>query len=237
MKQAIERNINNLNQFWQALTASEKGGVFTHTSWPNKQWRSDFGLPERQSFEHSLFEALPTGKSYSTLATIEARDLVGLTIKNQLTPMNLILEDTKPNGELFEESVEKIIKLRPTDSAKHWTLACGKAFRYSLDEAVIQQLLQNPSASVIAYMVNGNIAGTAISYQTGDTLGVHQLGTVPDYRKMGVAAGLMHYILHEAQQKEAVEHVSLQASKAGLHLYEKMGFNALGTLTSVANAA
>ncbi len=226
----LERNINNLNQFWQALNAKEENGVFTHTSWPNKQWRSDFSFPQAQSAGSKLVDTLPVDKSFSTLATIGASELNGLTVKNQLIPMNLTLD--APN-KINNDSVDNIVKLNREDSAENWTIACGLAFGYTLDAEVIQQLLHDENASVIAYLLDGNIAGTAISYQTGDTLGIHQLGTVPDFRKMGVAATLMDYLLNEARQSDTVEHVSLQASQAGLHLYEKMGFQALGTLTSV----
>ena len=81
-------------------------------------------------------------------------------------------------------------------------------------------------------MIDGEIAGTAISYRTNDTLGLHQVGTVPSFRKMGVAAALIQHLVAQAQHDD-IDYVSLQASQAGLHLYEKMGFQAIGKLTSL----
>ena len=50
---------------------------------------------------------------------------------------------------------------------------------------------------------------------------------------MGVAAALMDYIINKAKQSDVINNVCLQASPAGIHLYEKMGFQALGKLTSM----
>jgi ribosomal protein S18 acetylase RimI-like enzyme len=66
-------------------------------------------------------------------------------------------------------------------------------------------------------------------------LGIHQEGTVPGFRKMGVAAALMEHLIIQAQY-DGIDYVSLQASKAGLHLYEKMGFQELTRITSLVAA-
>ncbi len=225
MNVELERNLINLNQFWQALNANKKDNILTHVSWPNKQWRSDFSLPE-----HELSETMIAGKSFSTIIDININEFNAITIKNQLIPMNVNVD----KQELFvEESYSKVVTLTADDNAEKWSLACGLAFGYTIDANVIQRLLSNVNATVLAYLVEGEIAGTAISYQTCDALGIHQLGTVPSFRKMGVAAALMDYIINKAKQSDVINNVCLQASPAGIHLYEKMGFQALGKLTSM----
>ena len=235
MNTALNGNLNNLNKFWQALNAKEKDGVFTHLSWPNKQWRSDFSLPK---------STLAATKSLSTIMDIDENELHGLTIKNQLVPMVLDLKSyesskistVRENARIVDLSAYKNANNTGDDtsiSAENWALACGNAFGYIIDAAVIQNLINNPNASVLAYIIDGDIAGTAISYKTNDFLGIHQLGTEPNFRKMGVAAALMDYLINQALELDDIHHVSLQASQAGLHLYEKMGFKALGKLTSL----
>jgi ribosomal protein S18 acetylase RimI-like enzyme len=235
MNTALNGNLNNLNKFWQALNAKEKDGVFTHLSWPNKQWNSDFSLPN---------STLAATKSFSTIMDIDESDLHGLTIKNQLVPMALDLKSyerlkistVRENARIVDLCADKNANNTgdyTSISAENWAMACGTAFGYIIDATVIQSLLTNPNASVLAYIIDGEIAGTAISYKTNNILGIHQLGTVPNYRKMGVAAALMDHLLNQASKTDDIYHVSLQASQAGLHLYEKMGFQALGKLTSL----
>ena len=52
---------------------------------------------------------------------------------------------------------------------------------------------------------------------------------------MGVAAALMEYLIHQAQ-RDGIDYMSLQASQAGINLYEKLGFKALTKITSLITA-
>lgn len=222
----LHKNLNNLNLFWQALNASQQDGLFTHTTWPNKQWRADFSLPK--GF------ALAPGQTFSTIAKHSTQDLSGYVVKSQLVVMNLSFEKEEQGQKQrhVNKTHQKIIKLASGVSATTWATACGLAFGYEVDANVILRLLNNPNANVLSYMVDDHIAGTAISYKSGDTLGIHQVGTVPNFRKMGVAAALMEYLLTQAQHDD-IDFVSLQASQAGMHLYKKMGFQALTKITSL----
>lgn len=221
---SLNDNLNNLNYFWQALKVDEKNGKFTHKSWPNKHWQADFNLPDLISAKN-----LPFNKVVSTVNELAEPENRGLAIKGQLEIMNLKLEQVRnlPN----ESSHVNIVKLLLGDDISKWVKGCSEAFGYEIDADVIQHLLKNSNASIFAYMIDGEIAGTAISYKTDNTLGIHQLGTTPNYRKMGVALALMEHILVQASNLRC-ELVSLQASKAGLHMYEKLGFKPLGKLTS-----
>lgn len=227
MKKILRKNLNNLNLFWQALNTQEHHGLFTHTSWPNKQWRADFSLPSHV--------ALPEGKVFSTVSEQHALEVSKLSIKGQLVIMNLSIDKETTTQKPNSRSPQQIITLAYEEEASDWTSACGLAFGYDVDAKVIQGLLKDPNASVLAYIIDDQIAGTAISYRTGDTLGVHQVGTVPSYRKMGVAAALMKYLVHQAQH-DGIDYMSLQASQAGINLYEKLGFKALTNMTSLITA-
>jgi len=222
----LDKNLNNLNHFWQALNASEKNGLCIHKSWPNKQWHTNFSLP---SSEAAI--TLSANKVFSTAANMD-NELTGFTVKSHLVVMSLALKERSDVQDLARENSANVVKLTNENSANSWATACSLAFGYVIDAEVIKGLLNNANASVLAYMIDGEIAGTAISYRTNDTLGLHQVGTVPNFRKMGVAAALMQYLVAQAQLDE-IDYVSLQASQAGLHLYEKMGFQAIGKLTSL----
>ncbi|MBU2894587.1 GNAT family N-acetyltransferase [Colwellia sp. D2M02] len=229
----LDRNLANLNQFWQQLNASHKEGIFSHQSWPYKQWQADFTLPNK-----ALTEILLTDSNQGNVfTTVDQSDLplIDFKLKSHLVVMTLKMNNVSEHSATHSDGVEEngvvIKKLNKDDSALCWAEACGLAFGYDIDANVVQGLLKDTNTSVLAYIINGEIAGTAISYQSGDTLGIHQLGTVPNYRKMGVAAKLMTYLLKQAQDN-GCHYVSLQASQAGLHLYEKMGFKALAKLNS-----
>jgi len=154
----------------------------------------------------------------------------GLIAKNQLVVMNLTLE--KNVNSAIGKTHSQIVKLSHEENATKWSQGCGQAFGYEIDATVIQGLLKNLNASVFAYMVAGKVAGTAIAYLSGDTLGIHQLGTVPCFRKKGIALALMEHILAQASSQKC-HFVSLQASQAGLHMYERLGFQSFGKLTSL----
>ena len=227
MDWVLHKNLNNLNLFWQAFNAEEQDGLFTHTSWPNKQWLADFSLPTDI--------VLPAGKTFITIAELNSGKLSGYAVKGQLMVMNLSLKNDEKKQQPVNHTSQKIIKLTSKDSATTWATACGSAFGYEIDHNVIQRLLNDPKASVLAYIIDDQIAGTAISYKTCDTLGIHQVGTVPNFRKMGVAAALMEHLIIQAQYAD-INYVSLQASKAGLHLYEKIGFQELTKISSLVAA-
>jgi ribosomal protein S18 acetylase RimI-like enzyme len=226
MDSVLDKNLNNLNLFWQALNVDEEEGLFIHQTWPNKQWLADFSLPDRKTKKLLL-----TNKTFSTISSVEG-DFSGMKVKSHLTVMSLALKENNGGDVLPASNAHNIIQLSNKDSAVTWAAACSLAFGYEIDANVIQNLLNNPDASVLAYMVDGDIAGTAISYKSSDTLGIHQLGTVPNFRKMGVAAALMDYLITSAQQDD-IHYISLQASQSGLHLYEKMGFEKLTKITSL----
>lgn len=227
MKRTLDKNLNNLNLYWQALNPQEQDGLFTHTSWPNKQWCADFSLPSHV--------ALPAGKVFSTVSEQHALEDSNLSFQGQLVIMNLPIDTQAITQKPSTQAPQQIKRLTCEEDASNWASACGLAFGYDVDARVIQGLLKDPNASVLAYIIDNKIAGTAITYHTGDTLGVHQVGTVLSYRKMGVAVALMQYLIHQAQH-DGIDYMSLQASQAGIHLYEKLGFKALTKITSLVSA-
>ena len=77
------------------------------------------------------------------------------------------------------------------------------------------------------------MAGTAIAYQTGNTLGVHQVGVPKAFRGKGIAKTLMAHLVWFAKQQKC-DLMTLQASKGGLPIYVSMGFTQDFTFTHFA---
>ncbi|NTS78823.1 GNAT family N-acetyltransferase [Catenovulum sp. SM1970] len=228
----MHNNINNMNVYWQALGAKSEGGYFINHTWPNKIWSANLSLDLNEQSK-----LLNAGQSLMTVDVISEDELATspVVLKGQLVMMDLDLttgSNATPSQTDLSKQGRAIVQVEDQAQADLWTEACSKAFNYQIDKDAIRQFIQDENSFVLALTIDGEIAATAIGYLTGDTLGIHQVGTVPDFRKQGAAAQLMHYLLEIAVEKSCTT-VSLQASKAGFHLYQKLGFNQVGTLTSL----
>ncbi len=70
----------------------------------------------------------------------------------------------------------------------------------------------------------GSIPVSSLTLTINEGLGrIDDVGTLRDYQGQGFATKLIHYALSEAK-KQGVDYCFLEASSAGLKLYEKMGF-------------
>lgn len=63
---------------------------------------------------------------------------------------------------------------------------------------------------------------------TGDFAGIYDIATHPDFRKRGYGTLMTGYLL-ETIQKRGISWVGLEASREGLNIYKKLGFNEYGT--------
>ncbi|MGH9627552.1 MAG: GNAT family N-acetyltransferase, partial [Bryobacteraceae bacterium] len=58
----------------------------------------------------------------------------------------------------------------------------------------------------------------------GGVIGVYSLGTLPQHQGCGYAETLMRFALDEGKRESGIEATVLQATRAGLSLYKKMGY-------------
>lgn len=221
MASELAKNLQNLDAFWSAMAHSAetkyvqqtKQELKIHTSWPNKTWQAGFGLDYSEKAH-----PIPAGKSSVTI--LKPAEHSSEQVKMSLQAMVLPLEKTQFNG---SSQVEVLTK---PDNLPSWAQACSNAFGCSIAPEALLPLLTNPNATLFSYKVNGTIAGTAIAFQSDDVMGVHQVGVDPNFRGQGIAKTLMHHLVDFAKHQET-RLMTLQASKAGLPLYKKMGFNFL----------
>ncbi|NGN97880.1 GNAT family N-acetyltransferase [Grimontia sp. S25] len=226
MNAALQANLDNLNLYWQALGAEQEGELFVHPSWPNKRWSPGLSL-------HGV--NFSSGQRASTVDELDDKCLQLLSAQHSLTlsvAMQLVVMTFELPQDAEFEFGQEIERVSTPKQVTDWTAACSNAFNYVIDEAVIQHLNADSNSHIFALYKEGEIAGTVILYKTGNTLGIHQLGTLREFRKMGVASALMQHSLALAKEL-GCEYVTLQASKAGLPLYEQLGFQQLAMLTSV----
>jgi len=77
-------------------------------------------------------------------------------------------------------------------------------------------------------MLRGHVAvAGAWSFQHGDDCGIYTVGTMPQWRRRGLARLLVEHVLADAQQRGA-RTASLQSTPMGQHLYESLGFRPFG---------
>ena len=71
--------------------------------------------------------------------------------------------------------------------------------------------------------------GTATLVLSGRVAGVWNVGTLPEYRRQGIAAALMRHILLEARSL-GFQSSMLLASNEGMPLYARLGYETLSTI-------
>lgn len=216
MSHLLNINLDNLDAFWSSFEYQKEGQFKVHKSWPNKIWSKGFGNEASLFVKDKVFVTTDELKAES-LATAEVE------IRTHLIAMSV------PLASVGGEHIEHIEAIESEQTLKHWAKACSTAFGYEIDAAALFPLLSDDNAEVFAYWIDGNIAGTAIAYQTNSIMGVHQVGVLPEYQGKGIGKLLMSHLVAYAKKKNC-ELMTLQASEAGLPIYVKMGFKKLGNV-------
>ena len=110
----------------------------------------------------------------------------------------------------------------PEDIAT-WTDVCSRGFGYAIDEAVIHRISTVPGLTLYLTYHEDQPAATALTLETGDTIGLHQLGVPKDFRGQGVGRRAMHHAM-ACCHASGCRYATLQASAAGEGIYRRLGF-------------
>ena len=219
-------NIDNLTGLWRLMGATEvQNGWQRSVSWPRRYWCNWEQRGER--LDSGMLDAIPSGyllpvwqAGEATAEQEQQLRLQGLEVGLEQLAMVLPLDRELP---VTNSSSLQLSRIDSRDDADIWADLCGRAFGYSLDAGVIDQLCRQPDVDVLWAARDGAALATAILYRTGPVMGVHQVGVPPEFQGQGIARELMHALLVRARVA-GVKHVSLQASAAGEPLYLSLGF-------------
>ena len=226
----IQANIHNLISLWQRAAAPLKGCFETnefsfcyieHSDWPNRLWF------EQEIAENSVEAAknhicstsqnllIPYWDIYNSTSH-EILEAAGFNAKSVQIGMSLKLN--KQYKKDFVLSFERVFNV---NEANRWTEVYPTAFGYRIS----QEILLKSFDEIEFYLAShrGQPVGTAIIYQTGDVVGVHGVGIIPEMRRQGFAEEMMEFILDRSVSLKA-SYVTLQASIMGKGLYDKLGF-------------
>ncbi len=221
-----QANIDNLTGLWRLMGAAQTPDGFHQSgSWPARYWRNWTQRDERLSL--AQIKHIPTGCLFPVWQSGDDTRELEQQLSSQGFEVGLEqLAMVLPLGDSLETKDTHSLKLSlikgPAD-AEVWADVCGRAFGYSLDARVIDQLQYQPNVEVLWAERDEQVVATAILYRTGPVVGVHQVGVPPEFQGQGVARAVMEVLLLRAKSLGA-EYVSLQASAAGEPLYHKLGF-------------
>jgi GNAT superfamily N-acetyltransferase len=99
----------------------------------------------------------------------------------------------------------------------------GDSFRRLMGEGAA-----NPRFNYVARR-NGEAVTAVVSHDHEGDCSVWWVATVPEARGRGLAAGLMRRALHDGRQR-GCEVSTLQATRLGRPVYERLGYRTLGTI-------
>lgn len=104
-----------------------------------------------------------------------------------------------------------------------WSDVVTKAFEKSPELDAYKALIDNEDCYFYAYLHEGKIVGTAMFYANPENAGIHEVGTLPEYRRMGIANSMIYKILNVVKELN-IPIASLQASETGEKVYSCLGF-------------
>ncbi|MGH9667014.1 MAG: GNAT family N-acetyltransferase [Bryobacteraceae bacterium] len=142
---------------------------------------------------------------------------------------------TDPPGMLAEalalpnRALPEIECRRVTDAATRLAFAHITCIGFEIPYAIAKQVYEPDRAWTGDYVgwlgyANGVPVATAATVVAGGTVGVYSVATLPAWRHRGYAEALLRVVLGDIRTRTGVERTVLQSSKAGLSLYQKMGY-------------
>ncbi|CAA0081070.1 Uncharacterised protein [BD1-7 clade bacterium] len=232
MPQTLESaNINNLIRLWQSMGAS---------AWPDKRWRQSDSWPFRlfpvdvdqydpegwhpEHVRHADRVILPVFEPWYRSEAFQQRlQQTGWQVAFRQIAMVAPLKHADPSFRLADKPME-ILEPSTKGDCRDWTAACSEAFRYWVDTVVIERLQRDPAVTLLMGRLDDKVIATALIYQTGGILGVHQVGVVPAFQAQGYGQQMMKAVMQRCLILPEARYVTLQAAEAAVPLYEKLKF-------------
>ncbi|WP_163410835.1 GNAT family N-acetyltransferase [Flavobacterium ajazii] len=228
----IKDNIDNLTGFWKTVgtpfLAFHKNDSIEYckienSGWPNKLWS------KQDITSTDLTNIIQIEKNNSGLV-IPYWDIFGsnsnelleqnsFEIKNEQVGMFLKLKQkfTLQNQLTFK-------KVTNEEDAKIWADVYPNAFGYVICKEILIQDYQNVHFYLVKF--EEKPIGTFMLYQTGNDMGIHGVGVIPEMRRKGYAEEIMKFAMNISVDLNA-ETAHLQASAMGKAIYNRLGFEDL----------
>ena len=228
----IEDNIHNLTGLWKTVgipfASYHKKDAFEYckienSGWPNKLWFcQDINKNDAEKaieiMKSNLGLVLPYFDIFST-NSYEILEDKGLIKKTEQVAMALKLDQK------FQQQNNLNFKRVLNDKdATIWTDIYPDAFGYMISKEILIQ--NNENVQFYLFSFENQPIGTCMLFQTGENIGIHGVGVIPQMRRKGFAEEIMKFALNLAIDSN-LEYALLQASAMGKDIYTRLGFEDL----------
>ncbi|MBJ2126678.1 GNAT family N-acetyltransferase [Flavobacterium sp. IB48] len=233
----VKDNIDNLTTLWRTvatpLLSYHKNDPFQfsqikNSGWPNRLWfREDIteeNLPQiLEIIDQNPGLIIPYWDIFGSNSK-EVFDKNQFQIRIQLMAMALKLGEKFP----LEKNLTFKRVLNEKD-AEAWSDIYPLSFSYVISKETLVHNYEN----VQFYLVHldEKPIGTLTLFQTGNVMGIHGVGVIPEMRKKGLAEEIMKFAINEAIDA-GTEYAHLQASPLGKGIYTRLGFEDLFLITN-----
>ncbi|MGH2665978.1 GNAT family N-acetyltransferase [Flavobacterium sp.] len=231
MKDIAHENIKNLTSLWEKVSASFEGfntkDEFNYTLVPNSDWPQKLWFTQQPN-EDSLSEALKTLKASANDLSFSYWDDFN-SPNYQMIETSGFSKKSEQVGMLlqFNQKIESSNRLdfkRVSDKkeAHIWAEIYPQSFGYTISSEILNRT-KTEIEYYLAYF-EGKAIGTAMVLLTGNVIGIHGVGVIPEMRKKGFAEEIMQFIINSAVDRN-IGLATLQSSPMGKNIYLKMGFS------------
>jgi len=233
----IKDNIDNLTALWRTvatpLLSYHKFDPFEfsqikNSGWPNRLWfREDIkeeNLPQiMEIMEKNPGLVIPYWDIFGSNSS-EFFENKGFKIRIQLMAMALKLDKkfTLQNKLNFKRVLNE-------EDAKTWSDIYPLSFSYVISKETLVHNYENVKFYLVHF--EEKPIGTLTLFQTGNIMGIHGVGVIPEMRKKGFAEEIMKFAINEAIDA-GCEYAQLQASALGKGIYTRLGFEDLFLITN-----
>ena len=109
------------------------------------------------------------------------------------------------------------------------------SFCFHVPPAWFNEVFDSPSvwqrfASYVGY-ADGEPVSTAAIVVGAGALGVYNVATMPGHQRRGYGEAVMRHALADARERYGIERTVLQSTPAGFHLYQRMGYQTVTTIS------
>lgn len=228
----IHENIDNLTGLWKTVGTPFESYhknknleycQIENSGWPNKLWfRADISESDAENaieiMQRNSGLILPYFDIYQSNSN-EILESKGLKVKTEQVAMALQLQQ-----KFTYESNLDFKRVTNEDDAKIWAALYPDAFGYVISKEI---LIQNYNqVHFYLFSLDSQPIGTCMLFQTGNTIGIHGVGVIPEMRRKGFAEEIMKFALNLFIDLKA-EYALLQASAMGKDIYTRLGFEDL----------
>ncbi len=124
------------------------------------------------------------------------------------------------------------VEARPAENARDWAEAYLKAFYGEVRllpavAKIVGPLVKDGSTTLLEAEVDGKVAGTLAAFRTEGLMGVYCVGTVPEFRRRGVAGALLAHARALASSEGRTILLQTLESDGVVPFYQRRGFRIL----------